>query len=139
MGSEAWALLILAAPQRSSQVDQGAIDSFINDDGSHNQRKSAFLLAGLAGLDRVGDGTVRSLSSRLGIDLARESRWTRLINAAADKNKPALVAMIAALGMQGKDWSAMTPRYLYNIVSALRRAGMEAEARMIAAEAVARG
>jgi hypothetical protein len=32
----------------------------------------------------------------------------------------------------------MTARHLYHIVSALRRVGLEAEARMIAAEAVAR-
>jgi hypothetical protein len=40
--------------------------------------------------------------------------------------------------MQGSSWEKMTPRYLYNIVSALRQVGLEAEARMIAAEAVAR-
>ena len=33
----------------------------------------------------------------------------------------------------------MTPRYLYHIVSSLNRVGLGAEARMIAAEAVARG
>ena len=33
----------------------------------------------------------------------------------------------------------MTPLHLYHITSALRRVGLEAEARMIAAEAVARG
>jgi len=43
------------------------------------------------------------------------------------------------LGMQGDDWNRMTPRHLYHIVSALRQSGMEAEARMIAAEAIARG
>jgi hypothetical protein len=41
--------------------------------------------------------------------------------------------------MQGSGWDKMTPRYLYHIVSALRRVGLEAEARMIAAEALARG
>ena len=41
--------------------------------------------------------------------------------------------------MQGDSWSKMTPLHLYHIVSALRRVGLEPEARMIAAEAVARG
>ena len=50
----------------------------------------------------------------------------------------ALVALLAGLGMQGDSWSKMTPLYLYHIVSALRQVGFEAEARMIAAEAVAR-
>ena len=41
--------------------------------------------------------------------------------------------------MQGDGWDKMTPLYLYHIVSALNRVGLGAEARMIAAEAVARG
>ena len=41
--------------------------------------------------------------------------------------------------MQGSSWDQMTPRHLYFIVSALNRVGLQAEARMIAAEAVARG
>jgi len=40
--------------------------------------------------------------------------------------------------MQGSSWEQMTPRHLYHIVSALNRVGLAAEARMIAAEAVAR-
>ena len=50
-----------------------------------------------------------------------------------------LVAMLAGLGMQGDSWSMMTPRQLYLIVRSLNRVGLSAEARMIAAEAVARG
>ena len=46
--------------------------------------------------------------------------------------------MLAGLGMQGASWDRMTARHLYHIVSALRRVGLNAEARMIAAEAVAR-
>lgn len=41
--------------------------------------------------------------------------------------------------MQGDGWDKMTPRYLYHIVSGLNRVGLGPEARMIAAEAVARG
>jgi hypothetical protein len=46
--------------------------------------------------------------------------------------------MLAGLGMQGDGWGRMTPRYLYHIISALNRVGLSGEARMIAAEAVAR-
>jgi hypothetical protein len=49
-----------------------------------------------------------------------------------------MVCLLAGLGMQGDGWQRMTPRYLYHIVSALNRVGLTAEARMIAAEAVAR-
>ncbi len=40
--------------------------------------------------------------------------------------------------MQGSGWERMTPLHLYHIVRALDAVGMNAEARMIAAEAVAR-
>ena len=41
--------------------------------------------------------------------------------------------------LQGTGWDRMTGRHLYHIVYALNRVGLKAEARMIAAEAVARG
>ena len=57
----------------------------------------------------------------------------------AELNNPALVALLAGVGMQGSGWDRMTARHLYHIVRALDRVGLNAEARMIAAEAVARG
>ena len=98
----------------------------------------AMLLAGLAGLGRVADAEIAEYGERLGIDLAAQTRWTRMIERAAEVDNPALVAMLAGLGMQGSGWDRMTARHLFHIVSALRRVGLEAEARMIAAEAVAR-
>lgn len=137
-GSLAWALLSLAAPVRSSEVDGGAIDQFIEDDESEEARKSAFLVAGLAGLGRIGSGAASQYSSRLDLGLGGETRWTRAIEAAAQSNDEVSVVLLVGLGMQGSSWKRMTPRYLYHIVSALRRVGLDAEARMIAAEAVAR-
>ena len=138
-GSEAWALLALAAEKRTSSVDAETLDTFFDDDESVELRKSAFLLAGLAGLDRISAKTKASFEGRLDIDLDRESHWTSLIDTAVERRNPGLVALLATLGMQGTSWDKMTPRYLFHIVSGLRRAGLEAEARMIAAEAVARG
>lgn len=137
-GSEGWALLVLAARDRSSSVNTGDIDSFIDDDASEEQRKSAFLVAGLAGLGRIDSDTAGSYSSSLKLNLGRETRWTQVIQGAARNGDAATVAFLAGLGMQGTSWSQMTPRYLYNIVAALRTVGLDAEARMIAAEAVAR-
>jgi hypothetical protein len=68
----------------------------------------------------------------------RQTRWTRAIDAAAESNNPALVALLAGFGMQGASWDRMTAVHLFHIVSALRRVGLDGEARMIAAEAVAR-
>jgi hypothetical protein len=138
-GGLAWALLALAQPQRDAQVGSGAVNSFVDDDESDEQRKAKFLVAGLAGLGRIDSGATSSLSSQLGLKLDRESPWSRKIDRAAELNNPALVALLAGLGMQGSGWDKMTARHLYHIVRALDRVGLNAEARMIAAEAVARG
>ncbi|MFU7529644.1 hypothetical protein [Qipengyuania sp. ASV99] len=133
-GSLAWALVALSNPQ-GGDVSSDAVQSFVSGDDSAAGRKGAFLLAGLAGLGRMST----SDASALGADLTRQTRWTRMIARAAEVENPAMVALLAGLGMQGTSWAQMTPLHLYHLTSALRRVGMEAEARMIAAEAVARG
>lgn len=136
-GSQGWALLALAAPGGSA-VDTGAIDTFVDDDESSDKRKSRLLIAGLAGLDRLGGGDANRYSGDLSLNLNSATRFTRAIDAAAARNDAASVALLAGFGMQGDGWWRMTPRYLYHIVSALRQVGLQSEARMIAAEAVAR-
>ena len=138
-GSLGWAQLALAAPVRSNPIPGSAVDDFRGDDTSPQLRKTRFLLAGLAGLGRIDEGAVRSLSAKLDIDLGRQTRWTRLIDQAAAVDNPALVALLAGTGMQGSGWDKMTSVNLFHIVGALNRVGLGAEARMIAAEAVARG
>lgn len=137
-GSEGWALLALARPGQAS-VSGGAVDNFVDEDSSTEQRKSRFLVAGLAGLGRLDSGDVNGFSDRLGIDLDRATKWSRAIDLAAQHRNPALVSLLAGLGMQGSGWDKMTARHLFHIVRALDRVGLNAEARMIAAEAVARG
>jgi hypothetical protein len=138
-GSLGWGMLVLAAPQRSAPVGSGGLDSFYGNDRSDSYRKTRFLLAGLAGLGRVDQATMVDMAEKLGIDLKRQTRWTRLIDQAADVNNAALVVLLAGVGMQGDGWDKMTSVNLYHIVAALNRVGLSAEARMIAAEAVARG
>ena len=133
-GSLGWALVSLADPD-GGQVTPDNIVIFASDDESEEARKTAFLVAGLAGLGRLSQGDVGGFD----VDLDRQTRWTRMIDRAAEVGNPAMVSLLAGLGMQGESWSQMTPLYLYHITSALRRVGLEAEARMIAAEAVARG
>ena len=104
-----------------------------------NLRDLERMLAGLAGLGRIDQSTASDFASKLEINLNRQTRWTRLIDQAADLNNAALVCLLAGVGMQGDGWDKMTSVHLYHIVSALNRVGLSAEARMIAAEAVARG
>ena len=138
-GSEGWGQLIVAAPSINGQVSAGALSTFNDSDDSEEARKSGFLLAGLAGLGRISPDTARDFAGDLDIDLYRASRWSRLIDQAAEVNNVTLVVLLAGVGMQGDGWDRMTPRHLYHIVAALNRVGLNAEARMIAAEAVARG
>lgn len=136
-GSLGWALLALARPG-SPGTSSGDVDDFVSDDGSAGQAKSRMLVAGLAGLGRLSAGDAADLGEELGIDLQRRSRWTQAIDAAAAGRNQALVVLLAALGMQGESWDQMTAMHLYRVVKALNDVGLGAEARMIAAEAVAR-
>jgi hypothetical protein len=138
-GSEAWALLALAQPDRRTQVSGGAVQDFMDEDASADQRKSRFLVAGLAGLGRLEMDTATNFASRLGVNLNHQSAWSQRIDRAAELGNPTLVALLAGLGMQGEGWDKMTARHLFHIVRSLRQVGLENEARMIAAEAVARG
>ena len=137
-GSMGWALVALSDPDGGA-AGSDAVSSFLGDDDSEAQRKSAFLVAGLAGLGRLPNSARDNFGSELEVDFTRQTRWTKAIDRAAEVNNPALVALLAGLGMQGQSWAQMTPLHLYHITSALTRVGLEAEARMIAAEAVARG
>lgn len=137
-GSLGWALIALAAPD-DANVAQGEVETFLGEDDSEGARKSTFLIAGLAGLGKLSAGDAASLAGDAGFDFERQTRWTRAIARAAEVNNPTLVVLLAGLGMQGSSWAQMTPLHLYHITAALARVGLRAEARMIAAEAVARG
>lgn len=137
-GSHAWGILALAAPTRPRPVPAAALDSFLSDDGSNGNLRSKFLLAGLMGLGRVGQAEADTFAKELEVDMARSTRWTRAIDAAAGSGNQALVAFLVAYGMQGDSWQKMTPVHLFHIVRALQQVGLGAEARMIAAEAVSR-
>lgn len=138
-GSDAWALLVVGSASQPNPISESAINDFHGNDSSENNRRTAFLIAGLAGLDRIPVETARDLASTYDFNLDRQTRWSQLIRKAAEVDNQGLVALLAGVGMQGASWEKMTPRHLYNIVAALRQVGLEAEARMIAAESVARG
>ncbi|NIJ38544.1 hypothetical protein FHR22_003255 [Sphingopyxis panaciterrae] len=137
VGSHAWGVLAVGSPRPLSGMSAGAIGNFAGDDSSAESLRSKFLLAGLAGLGRIDASGAASAASDLGVDLGKQTRWSRAIMAAAERREPGMVALLAAAGMQG-DWSKVPPYHLYYIVRALREVGLGSEARMIAAEAVVR-
>jgi hypothetical protein len=138
VGSRAWGMLAVGLPRALSGVDSGSLDSFAGGDDSIDQHRSKLLVAALAGLGRVDADTLASASGDLSLDLTVKTRWTRAIDAAAARGEPGTVALLVAVGMQGSDWSKMPPHHMYHITRALRQVGLASEARMIAAEALAR-
>lgn len=136
-GSRAWGVLAVGASRALSGMSAGAVERFSDDDDSADYLRSKFLLAGLAGLGRLDADAAAAAARDLDADLGRQTRWTRAIEAAAERNEPGMVALLAATGMQG-EWSKVPPYHLYHIVRALDRVGLSAEARMIAAEALVR-
>jgi len=128
----AWALLAVGAPRQVVGADGGRIEGFAG--GDNGTLRSQMLAAALAGLGRVDEGVARNL----GVATDREDAWTQALDRAASAGQGGTVALLAAIGMQAGDWSGVPPEHLFRILRALTQAGLEFEARMIAAEAMTR-
>lgn len=138
-GSLGWALVTLGAPGRITLADYGDLEEFYGNDDSDDAHKSALLLAGLAGLGRVESGARTDFADDLKVNIARQTAWSKAITAAASRGEQGTVALMAVAGMQAPSWASVPAHHLYYIVRSLRQVGLEAEARMIAAEAVTLG
>lgn len=138
-GSLGWALVTLGAPGRITLADYGDLDEFYGNDDSADGHKSSLLLAGLAGLGRVESGAQSDFADDLKVNIARQTAWSKAITAAASRGEQGTVALMAVAGMQAPSWASVPAHHLYYIVRSLRQVGLEAEARMIAAEAVTLG
>ena len=135
-GSLGWALIALGAPGNIPLVEYGPLDDFYGNDDSDKGQRSALLLAGLAGLGRIDTDARSDFEGELNVNVARETKWTRAIESAAQRGEQGTVALLAITGLQAPSWSVVPANHLYYIVRSLRQVGLEAEARMIAAEAV---
>lgn len=137
-GSDGWALLAVASPTNAAAISYDALDDFGGSDASEEQLRSKFLLAAVAGLGKADQQTINDFANDLGLNLGRSTKWTRAIQSAARRGQSGTVALLAAVGMQGRNWKAMSPLHLFHIMQSLKRVGLEPEARMIAAEALTR-
>jgi hypothetical protein len=135
-GTLGWALIAVGAPRRAQIVEYNALDDFYGNDNSENAQKSALLLAGLAGLGRIDAEAQADFGGDLEVNITRQTEWTRAITAAAERGEQGTVALMAISGLQAPSWSLVPANHLYYLVRSLRQVGLEAEARMIAAEAV---
>ncbi len=132
-GSLGWGMLAVGAPRAVFTIGAGDVRGFVDSDINRQ-----FLFAGLAGLGRLSRADVETLAETLAVPVGRQSSWTRALDRAVVARQPGTVALLAAVGMQTPGWAYVPPAHLFRIVDALRRVGMEPEARMIAAEALAR-
>jgi len=136
-GGDAWAMLVLADPNPGARLSYGDLASYSGGPGD-SALKQRMLFAGLAGLGRLSAGDIERAAQALGVPIGTENAWTRALDRAARAGQPGTVALLAATGLQTARWHGVPPEALYRIVAALRVVGLEGEARMLAAEAIAR-
>lgn len=135
-GDRAWAMLALGAPRLAAPVARSRIESFASSD--EDRHRTQMLVAGLAGLERINAGDRDRLADDFGLRLGERDRWTAMLDRAAAEGEQGSVVLLAAVGMQTGGWAGVPPNHLYHIVAALHRVGLDYQARMIAAEALAR-
>jgi hypothetical protein len=134
-GSRGWGLLALAEPSETARASYADFDGFAEAQG---RRRAQLLLAGLAGLGRLESGDAQRGAAALDVQIGGVNAWTQAIDAAGQRGDAATVALLAGVGMQSSSWGRITPEALFHIVAAMRAAGMNDYARMIAVEAITR-
>jgi len=132
-----WAMLALGAPG-IADVGSSRINGFIQRDKSTDRVRSAFLVAGLAGLGRIDADTANSLNRRYGLGLSRQSSWTKMIDAAAGRGQAGTVLVLTGTGFQTSRFDQLPAAHLFHAITSLHRTGQAFTARMIAAEALSR-
>ncbi len=133
-GSDGWAMILLSDPDRQGQVSYDQVSSY----GGGDAFKQRLFFAGLAGLGRLSRSDIEKGAEALDVRVGQSNAWTEALDQAVADEQPGMVVLLCAIGMQTGDWRGVPPQGLYRILEALRSVGMDTEARMIAAEAIAR-
>ena len=133
---DAWAMLELSDPDARQRLSYGQLSDYAGSGDA--ARKQQLFFAGLAGLGRLTTDDVQQAARALDVRIGTENSWTRALDRAVTDRQPATVILLSAIGMQTGSWRGVPPAALYRIVAALRAVGLGGEARMIAAEAIAR-
>ena len=133
----AWALLALGT-QAPVDLSEGRIESFIDRDDSPDKLRSRLLVAGLAGTARIDGALATSLNQSYGLGIGRQNGWTRLAEQAGDRRQAGSATLLAAIGMQANRPDRIPSSHLYRALTAMRLAGLDFQARMVAAEMLAR-
>lgn len=133
----AWAMLAVGAERQVVDSSPTRVAAYA-DRAGEGSRRAQLIVATLGGLGRLAPAQAQRLAGANGLSLDQEDRWTRALALAASGGQQGTVALLVATGMQTERWAGVPARYLYHMLVALRRVGLEGEARMIAAEAMGR-
>jgi hypothetical protein len=137
-GDRAWSMLAVGARRPVVAIDAARVRKFADRSGEGGAQRSALLISALAGLGRLSDADAAKLAARVGVTLGQPSRYAAALRRAVGGGQRGTVALLVAVGMQSPKWTGVPAADFYQMISALRAVGMENEARMIAAEAMAR-
>lgn len=133
-----WGYLAVASPRPIAGVTASRIKDFGSASAADGDVRARMLLAGLAALGRLPSQEAAAMGEKMGVAFGKRSAWSDALDRAVRLRAPGAVAILCAAGLQANRWADIPPEHLFQIVSALRRVGLEPEARMIAAEAIAR-
>lgn len=137
-GNAAWAILAVGTPRVSVDLSADRLSAAADAWGEQKPQKLRLLLAALSGLDRLQTEDQLRLLEEHKVGFDNRSLWARLLLQAADRGETGTVALLVAVGMQKTGWSGMSSAMFATMIRALRNAGLDGEARMIAAEAMTR-
>ncbi|TVV71848.1 hypothetical protein [Sphingomonas solaris] len=133
----AWAILAVGSERPVVDVGPGRVGAFTERAGEAS-RRAQLIVAALGGLGRLSPAAATRLAEANGLSLVAQDRWVRALDLAAQAGQQGTVALLVATGMQTARWDGVPAHYLYHMLTALRRVGLEGDARMIAAEAMTR-
>ena len=137
-GDRAWSILAVGATRPVVGITPARVRKFADQAGESGVQRSALLISALAGLGRLKDADAAKLAARLGVTLGQPSPYSSALRRAVSARERGTVALLVAVGMQSPNWTGVPAADFYQMVSALRAVGMDGEARMICAEAMAR-
>jgi hypothetical protein len=137
-GDRAWAMLAVGASRPVVQVTADRLGKLADRGGETGRHRTALLLAGLLGLGRVAPADVTTLAQQSGLVVNASSAYAQALKRAVSGRQRGTIALLVAVGMQNPRWQTVPAGDFYQMIAALNAIGMNGEARMIAAEAMAR-
>jgi len=137
-GDRAWAMLAVGATRPVVRVTTARIKQLADRAGEAGRHRTAMLVGALAGLGRLSNADAAKIAADAGVTLGAPTPYARALQRAVAAHEQGTVALLVAVGMQTPRWQAVPAADFHRMISALEAVGMDGEARMIAAEAMAR-